>query len=98
MLGKVHKNTEPAMGMLKKQNFKFNGEIDIFEEQPTYSCETENIKSISRAKVEKYVGDFEDPKDTLIATYEPFRCCRGKEEYWNNGEIQIDKESVKNLV
>ena len=39
----------------------------------------------------------EDPKDTLIATYEPFRCCRGKAEYWNNGEIQIDKESVKKL-
>ena len=59
-----------------------------------------NIKSISQSKVGKYVGDFvEDPKDTLIATYEPFRCCRGKAEYWNNGEIQIDKESVaKNLV
>ena len=44
------------------------------------------------------MGDFvEDPKDTLIATYEPFRCCSGKAEYWNNGEIQINKESVEKL-
>ena len=97
VLGKVHKNTEPAMGMLKKQNFKFNGEIDIFEAGPTYSCETNNINSIKNSKVGKYVGDFvEDPKDTLIATYEPFRCCRGKAEF-RNGEIQIDKKSLKKL-
>ena len=98
VLGKVHKNTEPAMGMLKKQNFKFNGEIDIFEAGPTYSCETKNIDAIKRSKVGKLTGNFvEDPKDTLIATYEPFRCCRGKAEYWNNQEIHVDAESIKKL-
>ena len=98
VLGKVHKNTEPAMGMLKKQNFEFNGEIDIFEAGPTYSCETENIRAINQSKVGKLTGNFvEDPKDTLIATYEPFRCCRGKAEYWDNQEIHIDAESIKKL-
>ena len=98
VLGKVHKNTEPAKGMLQKQNFKFNGEIDIFEAGPTYSCETENIRAINQSKVGKLTGNFvEDPKDTLIATYEPFRCCRGKAEYWDNQEIHVDAESIKKL-
>ena len=98
VLGKVHKNTEPAKGMLEKQNFKFNGEIDIFEAGPTYSCETENIRAIKRSKVGRFAGDFiEDPKDALIATYEPFRCCRGSAEYWNSGEVNIDKDSIAKL-
>jgi len=98
VLGKVHKNTEPAKGMLQKQNFKFNGEIDIFEAGPTYSCETKNIRAINQSKVGKLTGNFvEDPKDTLIATYEPFRCCRGKAEYWDNQEIHVDAESIEKL-
>jgi len=98
VLGKVHKNTEPAMGMLKKQNFEFNGEIDIFEAGPTYSCETKNIRAINQSKVGKLTGNFvEDPKDTLIATYEPFRCCRGNAEYLETEEIHVDAESIKKL-
>ena len=75
-----------------------SGEIDIFEAGPTYSCETESIRAINQSKVGKLTGNFvEDPKDTLIATYEPFRCCRGKAEYWDNQEIHVDADSIKKL-
>ena len=98
VFGKVHKNTEPARGMLEKQNFSFNGEIDIFEAGPTYSCPTKEISAVRKSIVGEFNGDFiEDPKDTLIATYEPFRCCRGSAEVWSEGRINIDKDSIVKL-
>ena len=98
VFGKVHKNTEPAKGMLEKQNFSFNGEIDIFEAGPTYSCPTNEISTVRKSVTGEFNGDFiEDPKDALIATFEPFRCCRGNAEVWSEDRINIDKASIAKL-
>ena len=50
VLGQVHKNTEPAMGMLKKQNFKFNGEIDILKQHQLILVRQQILKVFLKAK------------------------------------------------
>ena len=99
VFGKVHKNTEPAKGMLEKQNFSFNGEIDIFEAGPTYSCLTKEIASIENSIGGEFSCSYiEDTGKAIIATYDPFRCCVGN-AYCRNGETSlcVDRDSIVKL-
>ena len=98
VFGKVHKNTEPAKGMLEKQNFSFNGEIDIFEAGPTYSCPTKEIHAVQNALGCTFGGSYmEDPQPAIIATYEPFRCCIGKVDMCMDSVACVDVDTIAKL-
>jgi len=49
VLGKVHKNTRPALAMLEQEGFTFMNEIDIFDAGPAYSCAKTEVKSIQNS-------------------------------------------------
>jgi arginine N-succinyltransferase len=100
VFGKVHKNTEPAKAMLEKQNFSFNGEIDIFEAGPTYSCPTKEIDAIENSLGGTFDCTYlEDRGRAIIAAYDPFRCCVGNAHCRHgNYSLCVDRDSIAKLA
>ncbi len=47
----VHKDTEPALAILKQEGFRSQGYVDIFDAGPMVECELDNIKTIVNSKV-----------------------------------------------
>ncbi|MCK7545475.1 arginine N-succinyltransferase [Marinobacter bryozoorum] len=49
VIGKVHKNTEPALNMLQAEGFNFNGLVDIFDGGPVVEAFLHNIRTIRQS-------------------------------------------------
>jgi arginine N-succinyltransferase len=46
VIGKVHKNTEPALHLLTDEGFTESGMVDIFDAGPTLKCKMGDIRSV----------------------------------------------------
>ncbi|MNN78978.1 Arginine N-succinyltransferase subunit beta [compost metagenome] len=46
MIGRVHRDTEPALTMLRAEGFTYQGYIDIFDGGPALECETGSIRAV----------------------------------------------------
>ena len=46
VIGRVHRDTEPALTMLRAEGFTYQGYIDIFDGGPALECETGNIRAV----------------------------------------------------
>ena len=51
VIGRVHPNTEPALGMLKAEGFGFRDYIDIFDGGPLIECATGDIRAVRDSQV-----------------------------------------------
>ncbi len=51
MIGRVHPNTEPALGMLKAEGFGFKDYVDIFDGGPLIECATDEIRAVRDSQV-----------------------------------------------
>ena len=49
-IGRVHKETEPALKLLKSEGFQVTDLVDIFDAGPVVSCETKKIKAVGRTR------------------------------------------------
>lgn len=49
VIGKVHRNTEPALNMLQAEGFNFNGLVDIFDGGPVVEAFLHNIRTIRQS-------------------------------------------------
>ncbi len=49
VIGKVHRNTEPALKMLQAEGFNFNGLVDIFDGGPVVETFLHNIRTIRQS-------------------------------------------------
>ena len=49
-IGKVHKETEPAIAMLKAEGFRATDLFDIFDAGPVISAETQSIHAVQRTQ------------------------------------------------
>lgn len=54
-IGQVHKNTEPALAMLKKEGFNFNGFIDIFDGGPVVEAFCSSVRAVQESFVRQAV-------------------------------------------
>ncbi|RON09968.1 arginine N-succinyltransferase [Pseudomonas brassicacearum] len=50
-IGRVHPNTEPALGMLKAEGFEHKDYIDIFDGGPLIECATGDIRAVRDSQV-----------------------------------------------
>ena len=50
-IGKPHDNGVPAMRMLEKEGFSYNGYIDIFDGGPTMVARTDQLRTVKAAKM-----------------------------------------------
>lgn len=46
VIGRVHKDTEPALAMLKQEGFTYQGYVDIFDAGPAIECDTGRIRAV----------------------------------------------------
>jgi arginine N-succinyltransferase len=98
-IGKVHRNTEPALAMLQKEGFRDARMVDIFDGGATVICETRQIRTVRqsrvgtiRAIVQKVPGEV-----FLLANARlDFRTCLGRIE-WDGSEAIIDQTTALRL-
>lgn len=50
VIGRVHKNTEPARRMLESEGFRFEDYVDIFDAGPTLCAPTQSIRAVSKSR------------------------------------------------
>ncbi|WP_432696987.1 arginine N-succinyltransferase [Marinobacterium sp. YM272] len=80
IIGKVHPNTQPACEMLKKEGFRFENYVDIFDAGPTLAARQGDIRAITQSRrVKVSIDDTapgEDAERYLIANTltTGFRC------------------------
>jgi arginine N-succinyltransferase len=60
VIGRVHRNTEPALNMLQEEGFNFNGLVDIFDGGPVVEAFLHNIRTI-RQRILRTVKQVERP-------------------------------------
>ena len=51
VIGKPHDEAAPAMRLLEKEGFKFEGTVDIFDAGPVMQCHRENIESMKQSQL-----------------------------------------------
>ena len=89
-IGKVHSGTVPALKMLEKEGFNFQGYVDIFDAGPTLEAHFQTIRTIHNCRSLSLVHGKESQKGEphLVSNTrrQGFRCCvtdlpkiRGKE-------------------
>ena len=50
IIGRVHPDTEPALAMLKREGFSYQGYVDIFDAGPAIECETSKIRAVRESQ------------------------------------------------
>jgi arginine N-succinyltransferase len=50
-IGKTHDNTRPALEMLKKEGFHFNGYVDIFDGGPVIESFVEDVRGVRESRL-----------------------------------------------
>jgi arginine N-succinyltransferase len=101
VIGQVHPNTEPAKKLLEQEGFQFCNEVDIFEGGPVYSCVTNKIRTIKKAKsaiISSYLKTSDEPHYLICNTSKAidFRSCLGSIKESMDGAMVI-KDVAKKL-
>jgi arginine N-succinyltransferase len=100
-IGKVHESTGPALNMLEKEGFSFQGYVDIFDAGPTVEAQLKYIRAVRYSRVatvtvkkSKSVGKWH-----VISNreFKDFRCCLTKFSQTEKEEITIDSILAKQL-
>ncbi|AOE85522.1 arginine N-succinyltransferase [Pseudomonas sp. TCU-HL1] len=50
VIGRVHPNTEPALGMLKAEGFEHRDFIDIFDAGPVIECDVAKVRAVRESR------------------------------------------------
>ncbi len=68
VIGRVHPDTEPALAMLEREGFAYQGYVDIFDAGPAIECETQRIRAVrdSETLVLAVGTPGEDATDALL--------------------------------
>ncbi len=99
-IGQVHKNTRPALNLLKQEGFSFLNEVDIFEAGPVLGAKIKSIRTVKKSQMFKVLDIAEHIKegdDYLIAnvtTLKSFRVTVDKIVLTKQGVI-ISRNAAK---
>ena len=50
VVGRVHTDTEPALAMLEREGFNYQGYVDIFDAGPAIECDTAKIRAVRESQ------------------------------------------------
>ncbi len=69
VIGKVHKNTEPALKLLKSEGFTYKQYVDIFDGGPTVEADISQIHTVQNSDLfaVEIVNELESDKSVIIA-------------------------------
>ena len=101
VIGKVHKNTEPAKAVLEKEGFEFRDRVDIFDGGPALQCQTSEIRSVKESRsgtvsaIEEKVAS---ATQQLISNSRlDFKAALGKVAWHKNDTVTIDQVTALRL-
>lgn len=101
VIGVTHEATRPALEMLKREGFRFEGCVDIFDAGPTVHCPLNQIRTVSdslRAPITKIDGTIASQTMLIANTRtEDFRACRGQLMVKENGGVTIERKVAEAL-
>lgn len=99
-LGRTHRDTEPALALLRGEGFVPMGEIDIFDGGPLMRAETAQVRTIRAARtatVREIVPAMPGPAGLLANGALDFRACLGGVQAGSEGVV-IDQTCAEALV
>jgi arginine N-succinyltransferase len=101
VIGQVHESTKPALSILEKEGFTYQGYVDIFDGGPTVEAQLKDIRPV-RDSVTLPITVGKMPKEGehhLISNrkLQDFRCCLAKLPLPMGNKITIDKRLAKAL-
>lgn len=100
VIGKVHPNTQPALHMLQREGFRYNGYVDIFDAGPTVECELSQIKTVAESQSATVgFGEVEAQPQYLLANpaLARFRTTVGSAQQTPTGELLISPATAARL-
>ena len=101
VIGQVHESTKPALSILEKEGFGYQGYVDIFDAGPTVEAQLRGIRAV-RDSIALPVTVGTMPKEGeyhLISNtrLQEFRCCLAQLPMTKGNEITIDKKLAQAL-
>ncbi len=100
-IGKVHKSTGPALNMLEKEGFSFQGYVDIFDAGPTVEAQLKNIRVVRDSRTLSVVVKKKETDGIWYVIsnkrYKDFRCCLARLSPARNDKIIITDRLAKKL-
>jgi arginine N-succinyltransferase len=102
VIGKIHKNTAPALHLLEKEGFQFRNYIDIFDAGPTIEAEKSNLKTVRESKSAKLISFKEGLNKAELmmmsnTKHNHFRAVVGALEVIREGEVALSSAVAKQL-
>jgi len=95
VIGQVHENTRPALGLLESEGFTFSGMVDIFEAGPVMTCVRDEIRTIKDSRagvVSRITDDAPTGQDYMLSnTTRQFRACLGSVTPHDDASVSIQK-------
>ncbi len=100
VVGRVHRNTEPALAMLRKEGFEFRNRVDIFDGGPTMHADFQRIRVVRESRsypIAEIVKEVDGPELMLGNSRLDFRCCLGNLAVSDVGGAIIDQVTALQL-
>lgn len=101
VVGQPHPATAPALALLRREGFAFEGCVDVFDAGPTVHCRRDQIRTVasSRRRQLTSVRDRSSGEHCMIATTEVgrFRVVAGQVRYSDGGGIEVDSRVAEAL-
>lgn len=101
VIGVTHEATRPALELLKREGFRFEGCVDIFDAGPTIACPLEEIRTVKESEAAEVGGivDALDSEPYMIATARPhdFRATRASLRTKDDASILIQTDVAQSL-
>ena len=101
VIGKVHRDAEPALRILQKEGFQPSDEVDIFDAGPLVRAARLDIRTIKRSRfslLEEIVPALEK-QDSIIVAHAAldFRACLAGIEFTATGTCRLASETADRL-
>ncbi|KLN60686.1 hypothetical protein WH96_09310 [Kiloniella spongiae] len=105
VIGKPHESSSPALRLLEKEGFNFNGYVDVFDGGPSVEVPTRNIKTLQSSRVATVNGTKEQPvaedQSNLFmisnANIDAYRMCLQPAELDDTQSIKLTQETIDAL-
>jgi arginine N-succinyltransferase len=94
VIGKVQKETEPALALLKSEGFELNGMVDIFDAGPVVRCELKRIRAIRESRIATVaeLGAVDSSAMLVANTQQAFRAVLAGVGVGSNGTVTLDPD------
>ena len=101
VIGKVHRDAEPALRILQKEGFQPSDEVDIFDAGPLVRAAREEIRTIKNARsglLEEIVPALEKQEPVIVAHAAlDFRACLAEIEFTTIGSCRLASATAERL-